>query len=223
VESGARLLLLDEDTSATNLLVRDSRMKALIPTEHEPITPFVERVRQLCEECGVSTILVIGGVGDYLSVADTVIGMVDYVAQDLLSEAKAIAGPPPEPPGSWPTLARRCPDRRGLEVDKIRSRDGRSLSYGKTIIDLGGVETVLDPCHAVTVGLALAALAEQANGQRDVATLLDGVEAALSAEGIDTLSPRETPTGDLVLPRRHEIAAALNRCRTLQVRLADTN
>ena len=75
LEAGARVLLLDEDTSATNLLVRDARMRALIPADREPITPLVERVGQLHEARGVSTLLVVGGVGDYLAAADTVSGL----------------------------------------------------------------------------------------------------------------------------------------------------
>ena len=91
VEIGARVLLIDEDTAATNFMIRDRRMQALIPKEREPITPFVDRVRQLHDQHDVSTVLVIGGSGDYLDVADTVIAMDEYRPQHVTSQAMQIA------------------------------------------------------------------------------------------------------------------------------------
>ena len=91
LEAGSRLLLIDEDTSATNFMVRDARMQALVAKALEPITPFVDRVRELYERFGVSTILVMGGSGDYLDVADTVILMREYVPEDVTEQARRIA------------------------------------------------------------------------------------------------------------------------------------
>ena len=91
LESGCRTLLLDEDSSATNFMIRDRRMEALIARRHEPITPFLDRVRQMYEEHGVSTVLVMGGAGDYFDVADTVISMVEYVPVDSTEEAREVA------------------------------------------------------------------------------------------------------------------------------------
>ena len=90
-EAGSRLLLLDEDTSATNFMVRDARMQALVAPEREPITPFVDRVRELYDALGVSTVLVMGGSGDYFEVADTVIEMHAYRPRDVTAEAKRVA------------------------------------------------------------------------------------------------------------------------------------
>jgi predicted ABC-class ATPase len=91
LEVGAQLLLIDEDTSATNFTIRDRRMQALIAKDFEPITPFIDKVRQLYNDYGISTILVMGGSGDYFDVADRVIGMENYLPQDLTIKAKAIA------------------------------------------------------------------------------------------------------------------------------------
>ena len=91
LESGCRVLLLDEDSSATNFMIRDRRMEALIEKRHEPITPFLDRVRQMYLEHGVSTVLVMGGSGDYFEAADTVISMVEYVPVDSTKEAKEVA------------------------------------------------------------------------------------------------------------------------------------
>lgn len=79
--------MIDEDSSATNLLVRDERMQSLI--RQEPITPLVSKVQALYQERGTSTIIVVGGLGDWLSVADRVIGMESYVPRDLTEEAES--------------------------------------------------------------------------------------------------------------------------------------
>jgi predicted ABC-class ATPase len=86
------VLLLDEDTSATNFMIRDARMQALIADEHEPITPFIDRARQLADEHGVSSILVVGGSGDYFDVADHVIAMRDYAPADVTARRAASHG-----------------------------------------------------------------------------------------------------------------------------------
>ncbi len=91
IEAGTELLLIDEDTSATNFTIRDRRMQALIAKEKEPITPFIDKVRQLYTDYGVSTILVMGGSGDYFDVADLVIALENYIPQDVTTQAKAIA------------------------------------------------------------------------------------------------------------------------------------
>ena len=91
LEMGAQALLLDEDTSATNFMVRDVRMQMLVNKEFEPITPFIERVHEIHDRMGVSTVLVMGGCGDYFDVADTVIMMREYLLQDVTSEARRVA------------------------------------------------------------------------------------------------------------------------------------
>ena len=88
VNFGAKLFLIDEDRSATNFMIRDDMMKELI--RREPITPFTDRVRQLYNEAGISTILVVGGSGEYLSVADSVIMMDEFYAFSVTNQAKEI-------------------------------------------------------------------------------------------------------------------------------------
>ncbi len=85
---GSRLLMIDEDKSATNFMIQDAVMKTLI--EKEPITPFVERVRELSVRKGVSTILVIGGSSEYLQAADRIYMMKDYRIQQVTDMAKAL-------------------------------------------------------------------------------------------------------------------------------------
>lgn len=86
---GAKLLMIDEDKSATNFLIRDRNMRRIVP--NEPIIPFTDRVEELYEECGVSSILVIGGSSAYLAYADTVILMDQYVPQIITSRVQELA------------------------------------------------------------------------------------------------------------------------------------
>ena len=91
IEIGAKVLLIDEDTSATNFMIRDHKMQELISKDKEPITPFIDKVQQLYRDYGISSIIVIGGVGDYLNVADCVISMINYRPHDFTEKAKKIA------------------------------------------------------------------------------------------------------------------------------------
>jgi len=91
LEGGASALLLDEDTSATNFMIRDARMQALVSADREPIRPFITRVRSLWSERGVSTVLVVGGSGDYFDVADTVLMLHEYTPSDATAAAKDVA------------------------------------------------------------------------------------------------------------------------------------
>jgi predicted ABC-class ATPase len=222
IESGARLLLFDEDTSATNLMVRDARMAALIAEDGEPITPLVGRIRQLHESLGVSSILVVGGVGDYLAVADCVVVMNHWRAIEATARAKELAGPLPPPPTPLLAPIRRVIDGRSLAPTgkgRVRARDERRIDHGSEEIDLTAVEQVLDGPHAATLGHALRVLAEGgADDRRGVPEVLDALDTLLDREGLDALSPYPEPVGALVWPRRHEVAAALARLRTLRVR-----
>jgi len=220
ISAGAGTLLLDEDTSATNLLVRDERMRQLIPRDREPITPFVERVRDLHARWGVSTIMVVGGVGDYLAVSDTVIGMDAYVPRDLTARAREVAGQPPEAPE--PLGARRA--ARVVQVSslrpsgkgRVRARDERRVDYGNEEVDLTAVEQVLDGAHAASLGHAMGWLAATQEGAQPLSALLDALDAAIDEHGVEVLSPHREPSGSLVRPRRHEVCAAISRLRTLR-------
>ncbi len=216
LEAGAKALLLDEDTSATNLLVRDARMRELVPREREPITPFVERVRQLVDR-GVSTVMVVGGVGDYLAVADVVVAMDRYVPTDVTPRAKELAGPVPNAPGPFPEPIPRIV-AGGLGAGKIRARDTRAVRYGDGEIELSAVEQVLDASHAWTLGQAVRFIGEELAGNgRTLPHVLSALDAILDDEGVEVLSPFDEPAGDLIRPRRFEVAAAINRVRSLQV------
>ncbi|MBW3535973.1 MAG: hypothetical protein KY453_12295, partial [Gemmatimonadetes bacterium] len=228
VEAGATCLLVDEDTAATNFMIRDRRMQALVPGDDEPITPFVDRVRDLHEALGVSTVMVVGGSGDYLDVADVVVGMRDYVPRDLTARAREVADALPtgrtaegavaltRPAGRIPLPGSVDPGR-GRRSASLKVRD-RTLLFGTETIDLSAVEQIVSGAQMRAVGQALVLARERfMDGERTVSAILDGVMEAVEREGLDVLDWREKP-GDLALFRRFELAAALNRLRTLRVR-----
>jgi predicted ABC-class ATPase len=155
LEVGANCLLVDEDTSATNFMIRDARMQALIADADEPITPFIDRARQLYDELGVSTVLVVGGAGDYFDVADTVIGMRKYLPTDLSLKARRIAEQfrteRAHEGGPWTALRQRVPDPRSIDARKGRKPASIKVQtptrglFGNQELDL----TALGPgtCH----------------------------------------------------------------------------
>ncbi len=217
---GSRLLLIDEDTSATNFMIRDARMQALVADDKEPITPLVQRVRDLYTQLGVSSIIVMGGSGDYLDVADTVIMMDNYAPRDVTDKARALARPLPPRPAAAPfdTHPRRCPGPRVLDASrgrravKIDVRETHLLDYGEHRIDLGAVEQLVDRDQTRTIGLMIHYFAE--HGAEDCETLAEGLRQVMHAverHGLDCLSPFKV--GNLALPRLFELAAAINRIR----------
>ncbi len=228
LEAGAKLLLLDEDTSATNFMIRDYRMQELIAKAKEPITPFIDKVRQLYTDYGVSTILVMGGSGDYFDVADTVIAMIDYVPHDVTAEAHAIAEKyktkrkkeggerfgeiKPRVPLAWSL----DPSKGKYEV-KITAKGTRAIVFGRHEIDLSAVEQLVHPGQLHAIGQALYYARERyMDGRRTVAEILDLVMRDIEREGLDVLDHRLM--GHYVIFRPQELAAALNRLRTLKVK-----
>jgi len=234
VEAGASGLLLDEDTSATNFMVRDARMQALVAKEFEPITPFLERVRELHRKLGISTVLVMGGCGDYFEVADRVIMLREYQPLDCTDEAREVARQQRgkrrsearegiSAPLARVPLAASFDASRGRRDVKIDVRGCDEIVFGSDPIDLRGVEQLVDPSQTRAVGLAIHLASQRLmNGEHSLGEVLDALEALLDSEGLDLLDPfgggEGHNPGNFARPRRFEIAAAINRLRSLRVR-----
>ncbi len=229
LEAEARLLLVDEDTAATNFMIRDRRMQQLIAKDKEPITPFIDKVRQLYTDYGVSTILVMGGSGDYFDVADTVIAMENFQPQDVTEKAKAIALANQtertlEGGEHFGQITPRIPlpesidPSRGQRDVKLKVRDVDEVMFGTEEIDLSAVEQIVEAGQLRAIAAAIVYAKEKyINGRRALPEILNRVLADIESEGLDVLS--NLPEGNLVLFRRFEFAAALNRLRTLKVLL----
>ena len=234
IEVGASALLLDEDTSATNFMIRDARMQALVSDKHEPITPLIERVRELYEEFDVSTIMVVGGCGDYFDVADTVIMMKDYLPQDVSEQAREIANTHPSNRAEttikpFNKVTDRAPIAKGFDASRghrdvnvaVKSRD--MLMYGETPLELRGVEQVVDPSQTRAIGYAIHMASKRwMDGELPLNELLNEIETFFDNCGLEPLAPfrrGENHPGNLARPRRYEIAAAINRLRTAKCKL----
>ncbi|HEY3683670.1 MAG TPA: ABC-ATPase domain-containing protein [Streptosporangiaceae bacterium] len=219
VEAGAGVLLVDEDTAATNLMIRDARMQALVAAEKEPLTPFVDLVRPLHTGHGVSTILVMGGCGDYFDVADRVVQLAAYRPYDVTARARELAADRRD--ARFNEVAARCPEPASVSPEargrrKISRRDD-ALIFGENTIDLRALEQIVDPSQVTGIGLALDLLARRhLGGGATLRDALDSLAADLADDGVGILA--DGYPGDYALPRRHELAAALNRLRGLRVR-----
>lgn len=228
LEAGARTLLIDEDTSATNFMIRDERMQALVPKTQEPITPYIDKAGQLYREKGVSTVMVIGGSGAYFGIADRVICMLEYEPLDLTEKARSITqqqpdGRSPEGGSRFGRLPRRIPLATGIDPFrgkkmKLRAHGTRSLEFGNQEIDLSAIEQLIDPSQTRAIGAAVLLAKEFMDG-RTLGEVLDAVERAIDQEGWDVLDGRKV--GDHAGFRRAELAAALNRLRSLRVKACE--
>ena len=220
LEAGASTLLIDEDTSATNFMIRDERMRELIPTEKEPITPLVDRVRGLAA-VGVSTVLVAGGSAAFIDVADTVIHMDSYHPYDITQRAAALARAvdkqePFELPARRPLPAKR------FQAKKPPQAKGAGIRVGKGFIDLSALSQLVDASQTRAIAAILGQLSSQ---HGEIEMLVDETLQQVKHGGIDAVSrfsggkrgsrsaaPGKHP-GRLALPRKLEIMAAINRAR----------
>ena len=222
--AGAETLLIDEDTSATNFMIRDQRMQALVAKEKEPITPLVQRIHDLSHSHGVSVVLVMGGSGDFFAVADRVIMMDNYIPADVSAEAKHLAQSAPAQESGPLEIAvhTRVPKQQCLSPsvregrDKIQAFETRALRYGRQEVDLSRVEQLVDSAQLRAIAYLIRHYGERyAPEQIDLvaglAKALDDVET----KGLDQIIP--FIIGSLAMPRLQELVAVVNRMRGLEL------
>ncbi|WP_162048161.1 ABC-ATPase domain-containing protein [Vibrio taketomensis] len=220
IESGAVGLLIDEDTSATNFMIRDERMQALVSKGDEPITPLVDRIGQLRDDLDISTIVVMGGSGDYLDVANTVIQMHDYQAVDVTEKAQQVIAQHPtqrnnECETPLVTFKPRSLNRNALQTIlmdgkfRVSAKGTESLRFGKEFADISALEQLESASEVNSIGWLWFQLAQlpgwSANPAKEVAQLLDG-----------EWHKQMPAQGDLAKPRVLDVLAALNRMRKSQ-------
>lgn len=215
-------LLLDEDTCATNLLIRDQRMRALVSSEREPITPLVDRIRALHRERGISTLIVMGGSGDYLDVADQVLIMDSYRLVDATAQARQVCDSQPRMDTSLPDFplpAQRLPQRPEAKrrgPSRTRALGTQRLVLDRHEVDVADVSGLVDEGQALAVAWALRALLEHHfDGRTSLPQALAQVAKRLDDVGLDALG--EAHPAFLVRPRLVDVGAAVNRLRSLQV------
>ena len=227
LEAGAKILLFDEDTSATNFMIKDDRMIELI--EREPIVPLVDRVKELREKFGVSVIIVVGGAGEYLDAADTVILMDNFLPRNATNKAKEIIKEYPSKRGKTPAPMNSPAERIVLPknfsaAEGKRKRNikvqGKVLIFGEQRIDLHFVEQIMLPTQIRAIGFAMAFLQKKL-GHSKLSHLLDIIEKQIQEGGLSSLLDDDwEKTPDLAGFRKYELAATINRMQTLNIEQA---
>ena len=213
LDGGASCLLIDEDTSATNFMIRDDRMRRLVPSAKEPITPLVDRVRSLWEDHGVSTVLVAGGSGMFIDVADTVIMLDAYHPVDVtdrareLAEASTDSGPFTMPAPQVPPATRFLSDGRGRNERKSprppQAKGLHSIRVGDTEIDLSACSQLVDASQTSTIAAALERV--ELDGSSPLTEVLRTLPDLVSRPG--------RHPGHRAGVRAHDVAAAVRRYR----------
>ncbi len=226
MESGSTLLLIDEDTSATNFMIRDKLMQQGVAPEEEPIIPFIERVRSLYEDFGISSVIVAGSSGSYFHVADTVVQMKEYVPYDITGRAKEAAAAFPvfsTKQDKFPAYsANRCP-RANAAVKrddrlKLKAMGTHELLLGRDAVELRYLEQLRDGEQTMALAYLLKFLQLQVmDGKKNMPTLADQLEALLNNQGLEGLFEHGDVRSSLARPRRQEILACVNRYRQLLV------
>ena len=240
VEAGCRAFLIDEDTSATNFMVRDGLMASIVSRSHEPITPFVERVRDLYEKSGISSVIVAGSSGAFFYVADTVIQMDCYEALDITEQVRDVCRAHPDVSvtpapgyalhggGRMIGCGRASCDEGGVERGGHRSghagRGGRdrtkvkttadTMTVGHASADLRLVEQLVDAEQTATLAQMVRLCVERGLlADVSVGEAVDRLLEIAAREGLGALGEGSYTACGLALPRRHEVFACLNRYR----------
>ena len=224
MEAGTQVFLIDEDTSATNFMVRDELMQQVIHRDMEPITPFIERVRELYQEYGISTVLVAGSSGSYFQIADQIVQMDKYVPKDITELAKKAAADypalkfpeekPKEP--SYDRRVRRNPGIRQKGRGKLKTMGRDAVMIGHETIDLRYVEQLVDSEQLNTLGQIVRFLEEEIfDGKKTLGQAAEQVEKLLDKKGPAGVCEGSIVPGNLARPRIQEIYACMNRYRKL--------
>ncbi|WP_293977145.1 ABC-ATPase domain-containing protein [uncultured Clostridium sp.] len=227
IESDTKVFLIDEDTSATNFMIRDDIMQKLVSREKEPITPFIEIVKSLYDKLGISTILVVGSSGDYFDIADTVIQMDSYEPKDVTSKAKSLS--------RGIVLERIADSSKDISIDfnrklkkgsivsgskgvKIKTLGIDGLSINKDTIELRSVEQIVDSEQINSLGYIMKFAEDNiVNNNKTIRDVVKETLDYISKNGLISISPVKYGMGSLAMPRKQEIIACFNRYRNLKL------
>lgn len=226
IEAGTSLFLIDEDTSATNFMIRDELMQRVIHREMEPITPFIERIRELYENYGISTVIVAGSSGAYFHIADSIIQMDHYVPKDITVRAKKEAEnfpqiSVPEQPAEKPTYDRvPRPDKafRGNDRIKMKTMGKESVMINRDTIDLRYLEQIADSEQVAALGYCVRyAQKHLIDGKKNLIQIVDELEEVMQNKSLAELCESTSSVSCMAVPRRQEIFACFDRYRALRL------
>lgn len=220
VEAQTKLLLIDEDTSATNFMIRDVLMQRVVHGRQEPIIPFIDRVRELYEKEGISTILVAGSCGSYFHKADLIIQMNRYEPVDITEYAKTQAKEFPLAQSENPTYKKsshkRCPkaSKRADDRVKIKTTGLDTICINKENIDVRYIEQLVDSEQLNALGYMLAyAQKHLFDGKKTLLQITDELYEKIHRDGIESVCGLSYVPAGLALPRKQEFMAVVNRYR----------
>ena len=226
MEAGASVMLIDEDTSATNFMIRDELMQRVIHRDMEPITPFIDRILELYQEYGISTVIVAGSSGAYFHIADTIIQMDHYEPKEITKLAKETAKDFPamsgmENPAEKPVFV-RCPRQgRGFKPNdriKMKTMGKEMVQINRETIDLRYVEQLADTEQVSALGYCVRYAEKHLfQGKDTIQNVVDKLEEKICREGLSSLCESTASVANLAMPRRQEIFACLNRYRGLNL------
>ena len=215
IEAGSSLLLIDEDTSATNFMIRDELMEQVIAADHEPIVPFIKRVGQLYQEKDISTILVAGSCGAFFHVADQVIQMDRYLPKEITKEAKKAAK-------AYPLQMKLSQDHmeeqrqrriylpKAEDRSKIKVMGTDGFLWNKKQVDLRYLEQITDSEQMLAIAKILEWICRKYGGRNvEMQEVLAEVTTQLEQNGLSFVAGSVVP--DMAMPRRLEIAGCINR------------
>ena len=226
LSAGVQTLLIDEDTSASNFLIRDQRMQALVPKDKEPITPLSQRIRQLSDQYSISVVMVMGGSGDYFSLADQVVMMDSYQPVDMTIKAHELAQSQIISESEITDIVQRSvriPVINCLSVlgptgkPKIKAFGTRLLQFGIEDIPLQSLEQLVDTAQLLSIGYLIESYQRDSSFQET--DIVDGLERQfeqLKHNGFDSITPYAM--GKLAMPRLQELVAVVNRMRLLELK-----
>ena len=222
VEAGAGLLLLDEDTSATNFMIRDKVMARLVSDEKEPITTLLRHIRGIYRTLGISFVIVVGSSGDYLSVADFVLQMDHYKVKDVTKEAKSIceecgiAGQYPENEITVPAFSRKLkpvkPGRR-----KIKSMGTDTVLIDREAIDVRYLEQLSENGQTTALAHMMSWILDNVKAEEDIQHIIERMYTIIEKRGMEAIIPASCSGGHPVLPRKQELYACLSRYRSAKI------
>lgn len=228
IESKTKLLLIDEDTSATNFMIRDDVMQRLVSKEEEPITPFIELVKSIYEKKDISTILVVGSSGDYFDIADTVIQMDAYEPKNVTEKAKELStglilkrieGKDIKININFERKILKGSVEKGPKGIKIKTLGKDGLSINREDIDLRSVEQIVDREQVTAIGNLIKFAEENIiDNNKTLIEVTDKLIKQIENKGLISINTTKGGVGNLSMPRRFEIMAAFNRYRKLKIK-----
>lgn len=226
MEAGTSLFLIDEDTSATNFMIRDELMQRVIHRDMEPITPFIDRIRELYDRYGISTVIVAGSSGAYFHVADNIIQMDRYIPKDITGYAKREAEGFPairgvDEPAGEPDFS-RCPKASGAFKGgsriKMKTMGREAVSIDRETIDLRYVEQIVDSEQVTALGYCVKYAQKNIfDGKTTLIQVVDQLEAVMEKQGMAAVCESRSSVANMARPRRQEIFACFDRYRSLKL------